>query len=80
VRALRPGAAVSIAPVVAVDAGRIQRHGCLAARTDRLARITRILVAVGALTAAAGPVAGSLVALAQRLGPLGEPVLRVIGR
>ncbi|MFF3468331.1 hypothetical protein ACWCQN_37665 [Streptomyces sp. NPDC001984] len=47
---------------------------------DRLARITRILASAGALTAAAGPVAGALVALAQWLGSLGEPVLQALGR
>ncbi|MFI6359733.1 hypothetical protein ACIBJF_45840 [Streptomyces sp. NPDC050743] len=47
---------------------------------DRLARITRILTSAGALTAAAGSVAGTLVALAQWLGSLGDPVLQALGR
>jgi hypothetical protein len=47
---------------------------------DRLARITRIVASAGALTAAAGPIAGALAALAHWLGPLGESVLRTIGR
>ncbi|MFE7076391.1 hypothetical protein ACFU96_40520 [Streptomyces sp. NPDC057620] len=47
---------------------------------DRLARITHILTAAGALSVAAEPVTGTLVALAQWLGSLGVPVLRALGQ